>query len=247
MKILFSPSETKSNTITSGPLSDESFIFPHLYEKRLDILNAYQSYIEKSPLLLLQKLFGYKDEEKTRLHATINLFTSFTCKAIERYTGVAYQYLDFKTLDAPSQSFLENNVMIFSNLFGPLLGKDFIPEYKLKQGESFNGLDIETFYKKNFTDAIDAWCGDELILDLRAGFYEKFYTLKQPYITMKFLKNGKNVSHFAKAYRGTVLRDIAYHRPSTEKEFQKIPFAGLKLKEILLFKYKQEYIFESID
>ncbi len=247
MKILFSPSETKTDITNFGAIQRKSFIFPSLYEKRLTILEHYQTFLHEANTLSLQKLFGYKDMEKVIYYSNINPLTAFTCKAIERYSGVAYDYLDFKTLDSISQSFVEDHVMIFSNLFGPLLAKDLIPDYKVHQGESLNGLNLASFYKESFSTSIDEWIGDECVLDLRAGFYEKFYTLKRPFISMKFLKNGKNVSHFAKAYRGSVLRTMAQYRPKDEKELQQIPFLGLKIKEITLSKFKREYIFESID
>ncbi|ATB68555.1 hypothetical protein SJPD1_0427 [Sulfurospirillum diekertiae] len=247
MKILFSPSETKSALTTHGLLKKESLVFPSLYEKRHQVLKQYQALLETHDTTLLQNLFGIKDTQKILALSSKNIFDSFTCKAILRYSGIAYDHLLFETLDKNAQTYIENHVMIFSNLFGPLLAGDLIPEYKLQQGESLNGFKTEIFYKEYFNDAMDAWIGDETILDLRAGYYEKFYTLKQPFITMKFLKNDKVVSHFAKAYRGQVLREIAIHQPFNEKEFGKIGFEGLRIREIKEQKLKREYIFDIID
>ena len=247
MKILFSPSETKRAFSADEPINENSFSFPYLYEKRLYVLNQYQTLLEKADIPQLQQLFGIKDEHKVTAQASKHIFTSFTCKAIERYSGIAYDHLCFETLDEKAQTFIENNVLIFSNLFGPILAKDLIPDYKLQQGESLDGFKTELFYKEHFSGAIDALLENETIVDLRAGFYEKFYTLKRPYITMKFLKKGKVVSHFAKAYRGAVLRQIALHQPNDETELGKISFEGLRISEILEQKLKREYIFEIID
>lgn len=247
MKILFSPSETKRAIGTAQPINEKSFSFPYLYEKRLYVLDQYQTLLEKADIPKLQQLFGLKDEHKVSVQASKNIFTSFTCKAIERYSGIAYDHLCFETLGKSAQTFLENNVMIFSNLFGPLLAKDLIPDYKLQQGESLDGFKTELFYKEHFSGAIDVLLENETIVDLRAGFYEKFYTLKCPYITMKFLKNEKVVSHFAKAYRGEVLRQIALHQPTDEKQLGEIGFEGLRIREILEQKLKREYVFDIID
>jgi len=246
MKILFSPSETKREIITHGKLEETSLIFPFLYEKRHHVLKQYQTLLETHDTTLLHNLFGIKDTQKILTQASKNIFDSFTCKAILRYSGIAYDHLLFETLNENEQAYLEENVMIFSNLFGPLLAGDLIPEYKLQQGESLGGFKTEVFYKEHFSDAIDAWIGDACVLDLRAGFYEKFYTLKRPYITMKFLKNGKVVSHFAKAYRGEVLREIALYQPNDEKEFGEIGFKQLRIREILVQKLKREYVFDII-
>ncbi len=64
---------------------------------------------------------------------------------------------------------------------------------------------------------------------------------------MKFLKNGKVVSHFAKAYRGSVLRNIAIKKPLTQEAFLQIPFEGLEIVEIRLNKLKSEYIYKILD
>ena len=247
MKVLFSPSETKTHFAHHPSIDEKSFVFPALYSKRLEVLNAYETYINLASMENLQKLFGIKDIKKAEDLRLESLHHHFTCKAIERYDGVAYDYLAYNTLKADSQAWIDENVMIFSNLFGPILAKDLIPYYKLQQGESLDTFKPELFYKDHFSASIDQWIKDETILDLRAGFYEKFYTLKQPYITMKFLKTGKVVSHFAKAYRGKVLREIAHLKPIDEEAFLKIAFENLRIVEIKQNNLKREYICEIID
>jgi len=247
MKILFSPSESKTLLQQSDAIAENSFIFPELFEKRLEVLRRYQLLLDEKNPIVLSQLFGLKDITKISQDLNKSLFLSFTCKAIERYNGIAYGYLDYASLSTQAKSFIETNVMIFSNLFGPLLAGDLIPEYKVKQGESLNGFKPEIFYKKFFSDAVDNWVGNEMLIDLRAGFYEKFYTPKQPIITMKFLKKGKVISHFAKAYRGKVLRQLAQAHPQNEAELQTICFENLKIVEILHIKSNHEYIYEIID
>lgn len=247
MKILFSPSETKTTLSTHACIEQSGLLFPYLYEKRLEALLHYQTLLDCNDIPLLQKLFGIKDEQKIVAQASKNVFSSFTCKAIARYSGVAYDHLRFHSLNDDAKAYIEKRVMIFSNLFGPLLAGDLIPEYKLQQGKTLAGFKTELFYKEHFSEAIDTWIGDEMVLDLRAGFYEKFYTLKTPYIAMKFLKNDKVVSHFAKAYRGLVLREIAQQQPRNEKDFSQIGFEGLRIREIKVQKLKREYVFDIID
>ncbi|MFC2490453.1 MAG: peroxide stress protein YaaA, partial [Prevotella sp.] len=45
-----------------------------------------------------------------------------------------YKHLDYRSLDSAAQEFVDKNTLIFSNLFGPVLAADALPEYKLKQG-----------------------------------------------------------------------------------------------------------------
>jgi cytoplasmic iron level regulating protein YaaA (DUF328/UPF0246 family) len=53
---------------------------------------------------------------------------------------------------------------------------------------------------------------------------------------MKFLKDGKSVSHWAKAYRGKVLRTLSQIQPKDEKELLEIHYEGLKFIESIPYK-----------
>ena len=120
-----------------------------------------------------------------------------------------------------------------------------IPEYKFKQGSKLPNVSIENYFKKHFTPALDEYLQDDII-DLRAGFYEKFYTIKAPYLTFKFLKNGKVVSHWAKAYRGIVLRHLARHRFASIRELLASDIPGLHINEIREKRQKTEVVYDII-
>jgi len=245
MMILFSPSEGKRHGGVLPPINPSSFIFSELYTKRCEIIDTYQKVIQEGDLPTLQTLFGIKD---TRLfeHYTTPLQSALTLKAIERYDGVAYEYLDYPTLSSKAQGYIDEQVIIFSNLFGAVLASDSLPEYKLKQGSTIAGLAPEKFYKEHFSEALDTMIGDQEILDLRAGFYDKFYTPKHHVTTLTFLKGGKVVSHWAKAYRGVVLRTVAQHTISSLASFIALPIEGLALAAIKEGKKKREIIYEIV-
>ena len=50
--------------------------------------------------------------------------------------------MSYNNLEKSSQKYIDDNVLIFSNLFGVLKASDVIPDYKLKQGESFYDLEL---------------------------------------------------------------------------------------------------------
>jgi cytoplasmic iron level regulating protein YaaA (DUF328/UPF0246 family) len=158
--------------------------------------------------------------------------------ALERYDGVAYDYLELSTLSENEKAYLFKQTLLFSNLFGPLLGGEKIPRYKFKQGAKLGEVKTEVIYKKEFSSSLTQLLKNELVLDLRAGFYEKFYTLEQEFISMKFLKGGKSVSHWAKAYRGKVLKALSKLQPKTKEELMAIEFEGLKFIETVPYKKK---------
>ena len=243
MKILFSPSEAKSALNTGSPINEKSFVFENLYDKRAEILKRYDDFLKIADVNQISKLFGIKNlKDGDELRQSV--FYKGSVKAVLRYDGVAYRHLKYKTLPEEAKKFIDENTMIFSNLFGPILAKNPLPEYKLKQGEKISGLNIENFYKREFGDAIDKWLGDDDIIDLRAEFYEKFYKIKRPYTTFKFVKNGKAISHYAKAYRGAVLRLIALKTPKTADEIGKIKMENLRLMDVKKIGPKSEILLE---
>ena len=160
MKILFSPSEAKYRGGIKKPIENTNYIFPELFEKRLEILKLYQDYIDKATKEQLIKLFGTKKEDIVDYYSS-DIFARETQKVIERYDGVAYDYLDYGNLDDTQKRYVETNTLIFSNLFGAILaGDDGLPDYKLKQGEKIDGIAVEKFYKDNFTLSIDKFLAD---------------------------------------------------------------------------------------
>jgi cytoplasmic iron level regulating protein YaaA (DUF328/UPF0246 family) len=231
MKILLAPSETKNHGGNEKHFSKENFFLEELFEKREEIFEIYENYLSSHSVEELSKWFGLKnlnDVEKYK-HS---LKDKNTIKAINRYNGVAFDALDYSSLDENTQKYIDDNVLLFSNLFGPIRASDLIPDYKYKQGAKLPDIVVEKFYMDNFTNSIDDFVGEEVI-DLRAGFYEKFYKVKKANVlTFKFIKNGKVISHWAKYYRGKVLQEIAKNKISSHAEFMNMQIDGLQLNEI---------------
>ena len=244
MKLLFSPSEAKTSNIDNSKKSGTSYLFPKLASKQSHVLNLYQTYLQNCSDEELAKLFGLKRQNDIDFFKSIDIFNDPVLKAIQRYSGVAYEYLDYINLE--NKQFIDENMIIFSNLFGPILAGFGLPNYKLKQGEKLGSFMIEKYYKEHFSDVLDDLLENEFLIDLRAGFYLKFYTPKQHHITMKFMKDGKVVSHWAKAYRGKIAKELAHFQPQNETEFQKISFPNLQIREIIKRKLSNEYVFDII-
>lgn len=241
MKILLAPSETKKS---GGELSfnPSTLLFDTLTPHRIKLLHTYTNVLQQGDMQVLSKMFGIKKEADILRHNK-DIIHELTMKAIERYTGVAFDYLGYTDLTRDAQTYVDKNVILFSNLFGPIRANDLIPEYKLKQGEAVSDIKPEKFYNEHSAHLMEAYLQDEEILDLRAGFYDKFYKPSKAYTTLKFIKNGKVVSHWAKAYRGIVLREIAKSGIESIEEFMKLPIEGLSIHEIQTNKNKTEIIY----
>lgn len=212
-------------------------------DTRKTILQAYNEIVLGGDKEAIRKLFGLKNFDEC-LPYIADIFEAPTLEAIRRYDGVAYDYLDYDGLDTSARKYIDEHTVIFSNLFGPVKASDRIPLYKVKQGNSIGKIKPEHYYKERFAYQLDLLLGDAEILDLRAGYYEKFYKTSRPYTTLKFLKNGKTVSHWAKAYRGIVLREMARETVTSLDELRTLELPSLLCKEIKQTKNKTEIVYE---
>jgi cytoplasmic iron level regulating protein YaaA (DUF328/UPF0246 family) len=237
LKILFSPSETKNS---GGNEKSKELLGSN--KSRQTVLNEYNNIIKNADEEEIKKLFGFKKYSECEAYKN-DVFTSPLMSAIERYRGVAYNYLEFDSLNEKAKKHLKSNTIIFSNLYGPILGGDTIANYKVKQGNDIGSIIPDKFYKDRFTYQLDLYLAQDEILDLRAGYYDKFYKITKPYTTLKFLKNAKVISHWAKAYRGIVLREIAKADITSIDEFMKLEIEGLSIQEIKIIKNKTEIVY----
>jgi cytoplasmic iron level regulating protein YaaA (DUF328/UPF0246 family) len=240
MKILLAPSETKTNGGCEN-FSLENLLFSKLTPTRKILLHNYMNILQKNDIEELRKIFGLKKEADLNYHNR-DIIHELTMKAIERYTGVAFDYLNYSDLAIAEKSYIDNNVILCSNLFGFIRADDMIPEYRLKQGAAVGELKPEKLYKEQ-SNLLENYLKDEDILDLRAGFYDKFYKPTKEYTTLKFIKNGKVVSHWAKAYRGIVLREVTKANIENLDDFMKLSIENLSIEEIQTKKNKTEIIY----
>jgi len=245
MKILLAPSESK---IEGGncDFNLDNLIFKEINYVRKELLDKYLNLIKSGNLNTLSKLFGLKKKEDILKFAK-DITKKPALLAVKRYSGVAFDFLDYSNLPSSAKEYINKNVLIFSNLFGVVRASDNIPLYKLKQGETIDGLKAEQVYQKVLKEPLDAYLQNEDILDIRAGYYNKFYKPSKFYTTLKFLKNGKVVSHWAKAYRGLVLKEIALNQVNSIDDFLKLNIATLEILEIKESKKNREIIYKIID
>ena len=165
MKILLAPSERKTKGGDFPPFNEKNFIFPKIYKKRVEIIKKYDEFLQTTDDV---KNFG---EDKS------SIFKRPTKKAVLRYSGVAFKHLDYESLNNTAKEWINENVLIFSNLFGIISANDKIPYYTLKQGKK-PGFDIYQTHKEIFESILEEINEKEIFIDLRAKFYEKIYKPK---------------------------------------------------------------------
>ena len=97
LKILFSPSEGKN----IGGTAQKKELFGAV-NARDEILEAYQEIINSQDEASIKKLFGMKKFSDCQAYIS-DLNTSPLMPAIQRYQGVAYDYLNYASLDTATQ------------------------------------------------------------------------------------------------------------------------------------------------
>lgn len=245
MKILLAPSETK--TLHEDTIFDiDTLLFADLLPQRKDILKIYNEIIKDNDTQEIKEIFGLKKDSGIAQYLKTIDNQSPACKAIKLYTGIAFDYLKYNLLETKAKIYIEKNVIIFSNLFGPVLAGDGLPLYRLQQSKSMRDKKTDEIYKKYSSSLLDEYLRDDDILDIRAGYYDKFYIPTKNYTTLKFLKDGKVISHWAKAYRGKVLRECANNDIKNTKEFLALNIKGLQIIELQTKKNKTEIIYNII-
>tara|TARA_Y100001970_G_scaffold265221_1_gene352602 strand:- start:313 stop:1008 length:696 start_codon:yes stop_codon:yes gene_type:complete len=220
MKYLIPPSEGKSKVISQDVLfSDTNFKFEDPVKQIVRLLSLIQDED-------LSSVYGTSEEKAMIFHRqNQDIFNSKCAYAIERYTGVVYEHLNWESLNQKSQNFLENHIYIFSGLFGMVTPKTLIPDYKLKM----NVLSLQYHWNQILTEELSK---EDLVIDLLPQVHRKAYTKGKNVISIDFqvIKKGKKsaAGHFGKAVKGQLIRYIAQNQISNIDDFGGFEYSGFK-------------------
>ena len=135
---------------------------------------------------------------------TKNLETSPAAKAIDVYTGVLYQALDWGSLSATAKSRGDKSLLIISAIFGVLRPSDVIPNYKAKIKSS----DWKAVLKP-VLDGLEA----DLIIDCRSSTHAGVWqSPPERTVAVRVFKKEKGkisvITHLSKQYRGELTREL---------------------------------------
>ena len=231
MLILIPPSEGKAKIKSSGVLfKDTKF----KYEREVNQVVRHLSILENEDL---RSIYGTSQEKSEIFHRqNQDIFKSHCAMAIERYTGVVYEYINWNGLDKSAQKYMEKHVRIFSGLFGLLTPETLIPNYKLKM----NVLSLQFHWKPIITKALE---NEDIVFDLLPQVHRKAYNPSKNVIKVDFsvIKKGKKTAagHFGKAVKGKFIRFLAQNNIKSIDKFNKFEYDGFKwngeqfIKEII--------------
>ena len=220
MKILIPPSEGKAKVKSSDIyFKNTNFKFAKYTQQIVDSLNL----IENEDLT---SVYGTSQEKAIMFHRqNQDVFNSKCVPAIDRYTGVVYNHIDWQTLNAKSKKYMNNHIIIFSGLFGLLAPDTLIPDYKLKM----NVLSLKNLWSPIISNYLK---DEEIIFDLLPQVHRKAYTPNKNTIKVDFLVRHKGktsaAGHFGNAVKGQFIRFLAQNNVKSIKEFSLFEYDGFK-------------------
>jgi cytoplasmic iron level regulating protein YaaA (DUF328/UPF0246 family) len=218
--IVLPPSEGKA-ALGDGPALDlPKLSFPSLKASREAVLNALDA-LCKGPEA--QTVLGLSPGQLGEIDKNQVLRTAPTLKASDLYTGVLYDNLGLASLSHEAAERAEENLLIFSGLWGLLRITDRVPPYRLSMGVKLSPLGgLGAHWRRSITPVLDAEPG--LVVDLRSSTYVAAWRPGGRAVAVRVLRDGKVVSHMAKATRGVIARSLLEGNadPQTPEELAKI-------------------------
>lgn len=215
VRILLSPSETKSVGGSGAPLDLSALSLPELTQTRRHVADALVSLCTDAPEDA-QAALGLSDALAGEVALDAQLWTSPSAPALSRYTGVLYDALDQASFTTAARQRAESRLWIGSALFGLVAAGDLIPHYRLSAGTKLPGLGtLRSTWRPALTAAVAGW-EEDLVVDLRSGGYHQLGpvpdALTVDVVTEYADGNRKVVSHFSKHHKGLLARTLATSR-----------------------------------
>ena len=215
--ILLPPSEGKAAGGDGPPLDLGSISFSELTPTRERVAKIL-SQVSQRPRTS-HKLLGVKGVALEKAMAeNASIAESATLPAIERYTGVMYDSIDYRSLDADAKECFGQTTIIMSGLFGMVRPYDMIPAYKLKMGGRLpRGKTCSAIWKPVITKSLAAVSEGRVIWDLlpneHAAAWNPGAVSSASRYTVKFLNRTpggelKTVNHWSKALKGALVRHL---------------------------------------
>ena len=214
MLILIPPSEGKSSkNIISTKFTETNFIFSEKVKQIIEILKNNNEEIEK--------VYGTSLEKSKELQKkNLEVFSSECSMAIERYTGVVYNQIDWKSFSEESKIYFNSNIRIFSGLFGMVKPNTLIPDYKLKM----NVLGLTKFWSPFLTKEIYK---EDLIIDLLPEIHRKAYEHKNIKKVNFYIKKGDKLvsaGHHGKVVKGQFINFLSINCITNLDDFEKFKY-----------------------
>ena len=175
-----------------------------------------------------KKLLGVKGAALEQAMAdNASLGEAPTLPAIERYTGVMYDAIDYRSLGDDARKAFDRSAIIMSGLFGVVRPSDMIPAYKLKMGAKLlrRGT-CAAIWKPLISKSLVSEAEDRVVWDLlpneHSAAWDPSKVPCEARFTVKFLQRGadgqfKTVTHLSKLLKGALVRHLVSNSAEANK------------------------------
>lgn len=224
MKILLPPSEGKAPSPRRGSaVKLSSLSLPELTATRSELVSVLTQLCQ-GPRAKAVSTLGLTPGLASEVEKNAQLLTAPAIAAGSLYTGVLYEALDLASLSRTAASRAENELLIFSALFGAVHINDRIPSYRLSPTTKLPQLGtLAAQWKAPLLEAMEREVDTQVVLDLRSGPYAALWkptgAMAKQTVAVRVLHEttpGKRtiVSHFNKATKGRIVADLLKQRSS---------------------------------
>lgn len=216
MLVLLPPSESKRAGTDGPPLDLAALSFPELTRTRTALVADVQRLARRSPAAL-SKALGLSAGQSAELARDTVLTSAPTLPALEVYSGIVYDNLDYPSLGATARRRADASLVVASALFGLLRPADRIPAYRLSGGTVLPGKGGLGPRWRPVLEPLLAGLG-ELVVDLRSGDYARLARVPGA-VEVRVLRDADGrrvvVSHDNKWTKGALARALCEHGAGT--------------------------------
>lgn len=217
MLILLPPSEGKAAPRRGRPLDTSTLSAPALTPVRERVIDALVALARRPDAA---RVLGLGDTQTGLVALNASLRVAPSARADAVYTGVLYDALGLGSLSSAAKRRATGRVAITSSVFGLVRPGDRIPAYRLSGDVSLPGLgSVAGLWREALGPAIAEAVGTGLLVDLRSTMYAAFWRppsdgpARVASVRVLHEHDGtrKVVSHFNKATKGRIVRDLLEH------------------------------------
>jgi cytoplasmic iron level regulating protein YaaA (DUF328/UPF0246 family) len=205
MLILLPPSETKRPGGVGISIDKAAIIWAALDEARDQLIAALEKLSKDSEAATKALKLGKNGTKE--LKKNLQLLSSPTMPALERYSGVLYDAIGYYSLSQAALERAHQKLFIQSALFGLVPAMEKIPDYRFSANSRIEGIDLRKLWVRAHEAVWPRMVGP--ILDMRSADYRELNPVpvdKDSYLLEVLSHDGKALNHFNKKAKGQFVR-----------------------------------------
>lgn len=186
MVILLPPSEAKAAGGDGPPVGPGSLVCPELDPVRAELLAEVVALAQADPAAAAAALRLPASRAAAALRTTAAAASAPTLPALLRYTGVLYAHLDPATLPEGAWARGCASVLVFSGLWGVVLGGDPVPDYRVPAAAVLPARGpVASRWRAGLAAALPELLGERTLVDLRSSDYAGLWHPPAPRRTVR--------------------------------------------------------------